>query len=57
MFLFYLDGAQSIILPHHATTADERAQVRSILRDNLHDRFYTKNSYNSMLPKRSPLRK
>lgn len=57
MFLIYLDGAQSIILPHHATTADERAQVRSILRDNLHDRFYTKNSYNSMLPKRSPLRK
>lgn len=57
MFLIYLDAAQSIILPHHATTAEQRSQVRSILRDSLHDRFYTKHSYNSMLPKRSPLRK
>lgn len=57
MFLIYLDGAQSIMLPHHATTAEQHSQIRSILRDNLHDRLYTRNDYNSMLPKRSPLRK
>lgn len=57
MFLIYLDAAQSVMLPLHALSAEQRSQVRSILQNCLHDRFYTKHSYNSFLPKRSPLRR
>lgn len=57
MFLIYLDAAQSVMLPHHCLTAEQRSRVRSILQNCLHDRFYTKNGYSSFLPKRSPLRR
>lgn len=54
MFLFYLDGAQSIMLPHRATTPQQRAQVRELLQDNLHDRFSTRFGYGAAAAKIKP---
>ena len=57
IFIIYVDGAQSILLPHSALSASERAEVRSLLTNALGDRFSTRFGYNNMLPRRSPLRK
>ena len=55
MFLIYLDGAQSIMLPHRAMTPQQRAEVREILQDNLHDRFSTRFGYGATAAKLKPL--
>ncbi|HWP52195.1 MAG TPA: YcxB family protein [Clostridia bacterium] len=55
MFLLYLDGAQSIMLPHRAMTPQQRAEVREILQDNLHDRFTTRFGYGATAAKLKPL--
>lgn len=55
MFLLYLDGAQSIMLPHRVMTPEQRAEVRSVLQDNMHDRFSTRFGYSAKAPKMKPL--
>ncbi len=51
MFLLYLDGAQSIMLPHRAMSPEQRAQLRELLQDNLHDRFSTRFGYGAAAAK------
>ncbi|MFV0496796.1 MAG: YcxB family protein [Candidatus Fimivivens sp.] len=51
MFLIYLDGAQSIMLPHRAVTPQQRAEVRELLQDTLHDRFSTRFGYGATAAK------
>lgn len=51
MFLLYLDGTQSIMLPHRAMTPEQRAEVRSILKDNMHERLSTRFGYGAKAPK------
>lgn len=55
MFLLYLDGAQSIMLPHRAMTPQQRAEVRELLQDNLHDRFSTRFGYGAAAARLKPL--
>lgn len=55
MFLLYLDGAQSIMLPHRAMNPQQRAEVRELLQDNLHDRFSTRFGYGATVAKLKPL--
>lgn len=55
MFLLYLDGAQSVMLPHRAMTPQQRAEVRELLQDNLHERFSTRFGYGATAAKLKPL--
>lgn len=57
LFLIYLNGAQSLMLPHRVMTPQQRAAVREKLQDALHGRFSTRFGYTSVLPQKSPLRK
>lgn len=57
MFLIYFDAAQSVMLPHRAMTPQQRAQVRELLQDNLHDRFSTRFGYGAAAAKLKPLTK
>ena len=45
MFLLYIDGAQSIMLPIRAMTPQQRADLRELLKDQMHDRFSTRFGY------------
>lgn len=55
MFLLYLNGAESIMLPHRAMTPQQRAEVRELLQDNLHERFSTRFGYGAAAGKLKPL--
>lgn len=55
MFLLYLDGAQSIMLPHRAMTPQQRAEVRELLQDHLHDRFSTRFGYGAAAVRLKPI--
>ncbi len=55
MFLLYLNGAESIMLPHRAMTPQQRAEVRELLQDNLHERFSTRFGYGATAAKLKPL--
>lgn len=51
MFLIYLDGAQSLMLPIRVMTPQQRANLRELLQDHMHERFSTRFGYASKASK------
>lgn len=52
LFLIYINAADSIMIPHRALSARQRADLRELFQDNLHDRFSTRFSLSRMMPRR-----
>lgn len=55
LFLFYLDGAQSLLLPTRSLDGSKRNQLREWLQEALHERFETRYGLRGLKLSRKPV--